>query len=147
MNKLDPNRKLQFCEWFQHKVDQDGEFVSKSVWSDVATIKLGSTANLHNCVLGSRKSIHSCEHDDQYIRIHCLVWTLIQGCNWTVAPDLTPLNFSMWAPWRMWYIVENHRHWRQYGKKLKRHMPISQWPPWPRLQVHQSAELREVSIS
>jgi hypothetical protein len=47
------------------------------------------------------------------------------------SPDLPPLDFicvCVWGggvPWRMWYIVENHQHRKCYGKKLKRHVPLS----------------------
>jgi hypothetical protein len=36
--------KAKFCEWFQHVVRKDKEFVSKIAWSDEATL------NRHNCV-------------------------------------------------------------------------------------------------
>jgi hypothetical protein len=62
-----------------------------------------------------------------------------------VSPMLTwinpPSTFICEGPWRMWYIVENHRHWRHYGKKLKRRVPLSQWTPWPRLRRTQSSEV------
>jgi hypothetical protein len=31
MNEDDPDRRVQYCEWFQHKVQEDGEFVGKIV--------------------------------------------------------------------------------------------------------------------
>jgi hypothetical protein len=49
-NKEDPDRRVKFCEWLQHKVHEDGEFVIKTVWSDEATFKLNGTVNRHNCV-------------------------------------------------------------------------------------------------
>jgi hypothetical protein len=45
----DPDGGVQFCEWFQHKVHEDEELVSKIVWSDEATFQLKATANRHNC--------------------------------------------------------------------------------------------------
>jgi hypothetical protein len=50
MNEDDPDRKVQYCEWFRHKVQEDGEFVGKIVWSDEAQFKLNGTVNRHNCV-------------------------------------------------------------------------------------------------
>jgi hypothetical protein len=40
MNEEDSYVRVQFCEWFQHKVHEDEEFMSKIVWSDEATFKL-----------------------------------------------------------------------------------------------------------
>jgi hypothetical protein len=38
MNKNDPDQRMQFCEWSQHTAHEDEEFMSKTVWSDEATI-------------------------------------------------------------------------------------------------------------
>ena len=40
INEDDPDRGLQFCEWFQQMVNEDEEFVTKNVWSDEAKFKL-----------------------------------------------------------------------------------------------------------
>ena len=50
MNEDDPDRRIQYCEWFQHMVGEDEEFVKKIVWSDEAQFKLNGTVNRHNCV-------------------------------------------------------------------------------------------------
>jgi len=34
INDDDPDRRMQFCEWFQQMVNDDEEFVTKIVWSD-----------------------------------------------------------------------------------------------------------------
>jgi hypothetical protein len=44
----DPDQRVQFYEWFQYKLHEDEEFISKIVWSDEATFKLNSTVNHHN---------------------------------------------------------------------------------------------------
>jgi hypothetical protein len=44
----------------------------------------------------------------------------------------------------VWRIIESHRPWRRYEKKLKRRVALSQWTPWPRLHVNQSAGLGSV---
>ena len=50
LNEDDPDRRLQFCEWFQHKCDEREDFQYSIVWSDEATFKLNGTINWHNCV-------------------------------------------------------------------------------------------------
>jgi hypothetical protein len=50
VNEDDPDRRVQFCEWFQHKVHEDEEFLSKIVWSGEATFKLNGTVILHSCM-------------------------------------------------------------------------------------------------
>ena len=40
INDDDPDRRMQFCEWFQQMVNEDEEFVTKIVWSDDAQFKL-----------------------------------------------------------------------------------------------------------
>lgn len=50
LNEDDPDRRLQFCEWFLHRCDQREHFQDSIVWSDEATFKLNGTINRHNCV-------------------------------------------------------------------------------------------------
>ena len=47
----DPDRRLQFCEWFLHKCDEREDFQDSIVWSNEATFKLNGAINLHNCML------------------------------------------------------------------------------------------------
>jgi hypothetical protein len=49
VNEDDPEQRVQFCEWFRHKVHDDVELVSKTVWPDEATSKLNGTVTRHNC--------------------------------------------------------------------------------------------------
>ena len=50
LNEDDPDRQVQFCEWFLHKCDERENFQDSIVWSDEATFKLNGTINRHNCV-------------------------------------------------------------------------------------------------
>jgi hypothetical protein len=46
----DPDRRLQFCEWFRDMVGSDPGFAGTVVRSDEAQFKLSGTVNRHNCV-------------------------------------------------------------------------------------------------
>jgi hypothetical protein len=50
MNEDDPDRRLEYCEWFEGMVHEDEEFVGKVIWSDEPQLKLNGTANHRNCV-------------------------------------------------------------------------------------------------
>ena len=50
MNEDDPDRRIEYCEWFQHMVVENEEFYRKIVWSDETQFKLNGTINHHNCV-------------------------------------------------------------------------------------------------
>ena len=58
INDDDPDRQMQFCEWFQQMVNEDEEFVMKIVWSDEAQFKLNGTVNHHNCVYRAPENLH-----------------------------------------------------------------------------------------
>jgi hypothetical protein len=58
MNDDDPDHRVQYCEWFQHKVQEDGEFVGKIVWSDEAQFTLNGTVNRHNYVYWAAGNPH-----------------------------------------------------------------------------------------
>lgn len=49
LNDDDPDRRVQFCEWYLEKCAEDAGFPHKIVWSDEATFKLNGTINRHNC--------------------------------------------------------------------------------------------------
>ena len=38
INDDDPDRRMQFCEWYQQMVNENEEFVTKIVWSDEAQL-------------------------------------------------------------------------------------------------------------
>jgi hypothetical protein len=50
MNKDNPDRRLQYCKWFEGIVCKDEEFEGKVIWSDKAQFKMNGTVNRHNCV-------------------------------------------------------------------------------------------------
>ena len=58
INDDDPDRRMQFCEWFQQMVNEDEEFVMKFVWSDEAQFKLNGTVIRHNCVYWAPENLH-----------------------------------------------------------------------------------------
>jgi hypothetical protein len=73
MNEDDPDRRVQYCEWFQHTVQGDGEFVGKFFWSDEVQFKLNGTVNRHNCVYWAPGNPHI--HADKAVNLPGLnVW-------------------------------------------------------------------------
>ena len=58
LNEDNPDRRVQYCEWFQNMVQEDEEFVRKMVWSDEAQFKLKGTVNQHNCVYWAPENPH-----------------------------------------------------------------------------------------
>ena len=58
LNEDDPDRGVQYCEWFQNIVREDEEFVGKMVWSGEAHIKLNGRVNRHNCVYWAPENPH-----------------------------------------------------------------------------------------
>ena len=63
LNKYDPVRRLQFCEWFQHKCDERDDFQDSIVLSDEATFKLNDTINHHNSVYWANENPNIVEED------------------------------------------------------------------------------------
>ena len=49
LNEDDPDRRVQFCEWYLAKCAEDPGFPHKIVWSDEASFKLNGSINRHNC--------------------------------------------------------------------------------------------------
>jgi hypothetical protein len=50
MNEDDPDRRVQFCDWSQHKAHEDMELVRKIAWPDEVTYKVNGRVTRHNCV-------------------------------------------------------------------------------------------------
>lgn len=50
MNEDDPDRRMEYSEWFNNMVRNDEEFAEMIVWSDEAQFKLNGTVNRHNCI-------------------------------------------------------------------------------------------------
>jgi hypothetical protein len=49
------------------------------------------------------------------------------------SPDLTPFDFCLWGPYRMWRTAESWLHWRYFAQKLKRHAQRYTWTLWSAL--------------
>ncbi|GFQ86169.1 uncharacterized protein TNCT_177921 [Trichonephila clavata] len=49
LNHDEPDRRVQYCEWYLERCNEDAHFPTKIVWSDVATFKLNGSINKHNC--------------------------------------------------------------------------------------------------
>lgn len=122
MNQEILDREVRFCEWFQYKVHEVVEFVSKLVLSNEATFRLNrKTPQLS--VLSSRKSTHSCAQSDHFTRNKSLVWKVIQIFNWSVlfegtVSDLKYLDtfrttISLAALWE-YKMAHHHRDIRSY---------------------------------
>ncbi|KAL4112800.1 hypothetical protein QTP88_016529 [Uroleucon formosanum] len=50
LNEDDPDRRLEFCEWYVIRTEADPEFFRTVLWSDEAIFKLNGRINRHNCV-------------------------------------------------------------------------------------------------
>lgn len=73
MNEDDPDRRVEYCEWFERMVRVDEEFAGKFVWSDEAQFKLNGTVNRHNCVYWAPDNPHV--HVDKAVNLPGLtVW-------------------------------------------------------------------------
>jgi hypothetical protein len=75
-----PDRGVYFCEWLQHKVCEDEEFVSKIILSDEATFKMNRTVNCHICVYWAPEDPHI--HTDKVVKLPVL--TLSCGLSYKV---------------------------------------------------------------
>lgn len=58
LNEDDPDRRLEFCEWFLDAADQDPTLLDQILWSDEATFYLNGHVNRHNCVYWSDTNPH-----------------------------------------------------------------------------------------
>ncbi|KAJ4430139.1 hypothetical protein ANN_22349 [Periplaneta americana] len=58
LNEDDPDKRLEFCEWFLNMCDEREDFQDLIVWSDEATFKLNGTINRHNCVYWTNENPH-----------------------------------------------------------------------------------------
>lgn len=50
LNEDDPDRRMEFCEWYVIRQEADNNFYKSILWSDEATFKLNGRVNRHNCV-------------------------------------------------------------------------------------------------
>ena len=58
LNEDDPDRRVEFCEWYLAKCADDNEFPHKIIWSDEATFKLNGSINRHNCSYWALENPH-----------------------------------------------------------------------------------------
>jgi len=73
LNEDDPERRVQYCEWFQNMIRENEEFVGKMVWSDEAQFKLNGTGNQQNCVYWAPENPHV--HEEKEVNLPGLnVW-------------------------------------------------------------------------
>lgn len=49
INEDDPDRRVEYCEWYLARCVEEAIFPTKIVWSDEATFKLNGSINRHNC--------------------------------------------------------------------------------------------------
>jgi transposase len=61
LNEDDPDRRVEFCEWYLAKCAEDAEFSNKIVWSDEASFKLNGSINRHNCSYWASENPHVTE--------------------------------------------------------------------------------------
>ncbi|CAM1299642.1 Uncharacterised protein r2_g956 [Pycnogonum litorale] len=58
LNDDDPDRRVQFCEWYLQQCEENEDFSTKIVWSDEATFKLNGSINRHNCTYWGPENPH-----------------------------------------------------------------------------------------
>ena len=58
LNKDDPDRRIEFCEWYRAGCADDNTFSMKIIWSDEATLKLNGSINRHNCSYWAQENPH-----------------------------------------------------------------------------------------
>ena len=58
LNDDDPDRRVQYCEWYLERCNEDAHFSTKIVWSDEATFKLNGSINRHNCTYWGPENPH-----------------------------------------------------------------------------------------
>ena len=58
LNDDDPDRRVEFCEWYLDKSAEDAEFPEKIVWSDEAIFQLNGSINRHNCTYWALENPH-----------------------------------------------------------------------------------------
>lgn len=54
----DYDRRMEFCELWLNKFNEDDHVVDRILWSDESEFKLNGTVNRHNCTYWSRRNLH-----------------------------------------------------------------------------------------
>ena len=63
LNEDNPDRRLQFWEWFLHKCHEREDFQDSIVRSDEATFKFNGIINRHNCVYSANENPNNVEEN------------------------------------------------------------------------------------
>lgn len=58
LNEDDPDRRLEFCEWYRGCAEDNANFYRSILWSDEAQFKLNGRINRHNCVYWASDNPH-----------------------------------------------------------------------------------------
>ncbi|GFT33091.1 uncharacterized protein NPIL_427661 [Nephila pilipes] len=58
LNDDDPDRRVQYYEWYLERCNENAHFPTKIVWSDEATLKLNGSINRHNCTYWGPENPH-----------------------------------------------------------------------------------------
>jgi transposase len=58
LNEDDPDRRLEFCEWFLNSVEEDPNLPDQILWTDEAIFQTNGRVNRHNCVYWSDTNPH-----------------------------------------------------------------------------------------
>jgi hypothetical protein len=53
INEDDPDRRMEFCEWYLIRHEGNPDFSKSVLWTDEACSKLNGRVNRHNCVCWS----------------------------------------------------------------------------------------------
>lgn len=61
MNQDDPDRRIEFREWFLNICNENESFPDLIIWCDEATFNLIGTVNRHNCVYWAQENPHVTE--------------------------------------------------------------------------------------
>ena len=106
----DQDRRLQFCEIFMTKVNEDVTFLDKIWWSDEATFKLNGHINRHNCVYWSNDNPHVILEKDNNLP-GLTVWAAI-SCMGLIGPiffesTVNQDNYLHMLQTEFWPRVEN----------------------------------------
>ena len=99
LNDDDPDRRVEFCEWYLDKSAEDAEFPEKIVWSDEAIFQLNGSINRHNCTYWALENPHFTMEQIKFARDYSVVWDISIGhcrtilflpnCHWCCLPKLT----------------------------------------------------------
>jgi hypothetical protein len=97
LNEDDPDRRLQFCDWFLGMCDGIKSLLDFIVWSDEATFKLNETISRHNCVYWATENSNVTEERAADLP-RTSVWCGMSSTRSMPLPS-TPLLTVHWCMW------------------------------------------------